>query len=427
MLKSTKEELLGILEKEVVPATGCTEPVAIAYSTAVARHNLDGEVLSVEILVDPYLFKNAMCVGIPGIKERGLDIAAALGLIIGDPEKQLRILEDITPEYLQKAKELIAQKKVSVHIEKQCTSLYIETILVTNQGKIRVITVDNHLNVVKIEKEAQEGEPYNSEGMSNPQHSKKEIQKYNIEEILQAVNDIPIEKISFLQGGFDMNLAIAQEGLSFSNSIGNNIVQIMKKELGSNDMINRAQSLCAGASEARMRGSRMSVMSVAGSGNHGITVFLILAAVAQVSEADKEKSLRAVALSILLTAYIKSYTGTLSAMCGCGVAAGIGASAGVVYLMGGGVNETIGAMRNMVGSISGLICDGAKEGCAYKLALAAGWAVQAAMLALNGSIINQSDGIVTEEFAKMIKNLGYVCSPGMIETNNAIVEIMIQK
>jgi len=186
----------------------------------------------------------------------------------------------------------------------------------------------------------------------------------------------------------------------------------------------KAQFLCSAASEARMSGSKLSAMSSAGSGNHGITVFLTNYAVAEGIGASREALLRALVISNLVTFYIKSYTGTLSAMCGCGVAAGIGASVGVVYLLGGSLKQMMGTILNMIGSIAGIICDGGKEGCSYKLALSAGWAVESALLALKGDPINSSDGILSADFSEVIKNMGYVCNPGMLETNKAIIKVM---
>ncbi len=421
-MSRNEKELLDILKGGVAPASGCTEPAAVAYSAAVARKHQEGELVSLEIWTDPYLYKNGMGVGMPGVKERGLDMAAALGYVVGMPEKELLILDSLSDEIIQKAKELVEQKKITVRINEKFSSLYIETVLTTDKGTRRVVIMNSHLNVVSIDS----GKELIDDKAASNSSSKEtpKIQKYDIEEIIKFVNEVSVEKISFLQDGIDMNEIITKEGLALPGSIGKSFYALIEKNLMSENVVRRAQILCAGASEARMSGVRLPVMSVSGSGNHGITVFMTLAAVVQVFNISKEKYLRGLALSILLTAYIKSFTGTLSAMCGCGVAAGVGASAGVVYLLDGGKKEIMGAMQNMVGSISGMICDGAKEGCAYKLALASGWAVESALLALNGTIINESDGIVSGDFEKMVSNLGYVCTPGMIPTNQSIVKIL---
>lgn len=421
-LKNQDAVLLDILKKEIVPATGCTEPVAVAYSTATARQKVPGEVIKLEIYVDPGLYKNGLRVGIPGIKERGLEMAGALGLVAGCPEKGLRVIEEISREQLEQAKELIRQDKVQVIVKDDCRGLYVETLLQTENGKVRAITKDRHLNIVTVDNGQTE---FSCQWQETQQSTEaKAIQKYSLEDFLCFCETVPLEEIAFLEQGVAMNLALAKEGLLLPDGIGKKLSQLVSEGLMSEDMMYKAKLLCSSASEARMAGSKLAAMSSAGSGNHGITVFLTVFAVAEKIGASHEKLLRSLALSNIITFYIKSYTGTLSAMCGCGVAAGIGASAGVTYLMGGTAKDILGTMINMVGTIAGLICDGGKEGCAYKLALSAGWAVQAALLAIKGATINTTDGILASDFKKIISNMGYVCNPGMVDTNNAIIKVM---
>lgn len=414
--------LLSILKKEIVPATGCTEPVAVAYSTAIARQRLDGVIEKLEILVDGGLYKNGMRVGIPGIKERGLEIAGALGLFGGLPEKDLQVIEDISVEALNKAKELVEQGKVKVSVKENCTNLYIETILYTSKGKICVVTKDRHLNAAVSDNE--ENQMKCESKQAEPDKSSEAIQNYSLEDFLDFSQTIPIDELSLLEQGVNMNLGLAKEGLAMEVGIAKKFEKLVKDGLMHEDLMYRAQLLCAAASEARMAGSKLAAMSSAGSGNHGITVFLTNYAVAEKMGLSRESLLRALALSNLVTFYIKSYTGTLSAMCGCGVAAGIGASVGVVYLLGGSSKEMLGAIINMIGSIAGIICDGGKEGCSYKLALSAGWAVQSALLSMAGAVVNGRDGILSSDFKEVIRNMGYVCNPGMVETNNAIIKVM---
>lgn len=414
--------LLDILKKEIVPATGCTEPVAVAYSTAVARQKTPGNITRLEIHVDPGLFKNGMKVGIPGIKERGLEMAGALGLVAGCPEKGLRVIEEISDEQLQAAKELVNKGIVRIFVKDDSLKLYVETILETDIGRTRVITRDRHLNIVSVDEGQNE---FSCDWQdAKPNTDAKAIQNYSLEDLLRFSNTVPLEEISFLEQGVAMNLALAKEGLVMPDGIGRKLVELVEEGLMSEDMMYKAKLLCSSASEARMAGSKLAAMSSAGSGNHGITVFLTVFAVAEKIGASREKLLRALTLSNLITFYIKSYTGTLSAMCGCGVAAGIGASAGTAYLMGGAAHDILGTMINMVGTLAGLICDGGKEGCAYKLALSAGWAVQSALLALRGAIINTTDGILASDFRRVIQNMGYVCNPGMVDTNKAIIQVM---
>ncbi|HPO76122.1 MAG TPA: L-serine ammonia-lyase, iron-sulfur-dependent, subunit alpha [Sedimentibacter sp.] len=414
--------LLSILKREIAPASGCTEPVAVAYSAAVARKKLKGSVEKLEVVVDGSLYKNGVRVGIPGIKERGLEIAAALGLFAGSPEKGLQVIENISSDALDKAKELVSQGKVSISVKEDCPKLFIETILHTSEGKVRVVTMDRHLNIVNID--SGEGQMNCEWRYAEPDSSNKVIQNYGLEDFLDFAKSVPLDEIAFLNDGIEMNLALAAEGAKMERGIGMKLSKLVEDGMIHENLMYKAQFLCSAASEARMSGSKLSAMSSAGSGNHGITVFLTNYAVAEGIGASREALLRALVISNLVTFYIKSYTGTLSAMCGCGVAAGIGASVGVVYLLGGSLKQMMGTILNMIGSIAGIICDGGKEGCSYKLALSAGWAVESALLALKGDPINSSDGILSADFSEVIKNMGYVCNPGMLETNKAIIKVM---
>ena len=428
MPKKDQKELLELLKKGIKPATGCTEPIAVAYAVAAVREKIKGNLESINIQVDSNIYKNGLMVTIPGTTEKGLSMAGSLGFEAGDAKKGLRVIDSLKEEDIERAKTLISQGKVNLRVKENCNQLNIEVILITSKEKARIIILENHLNIVSIEKTDKDCEFKTFiAGKQKTNSSNKIIQKYDLEHFLEFANEMPIDELSFLEDGVKMNLNIAKEGLTIKDGVGAKFMEMITEGLMSDNMITRAQVLCAAASEARMSGSKLPVMSTSGSGNHGITAFLTIFAVAEKRNLPEEKLMRALALTNLITIFIKSYTGILSAMCGCGVAAGIGASAGVVYLLGGKRDQILGAMYNMVGSISGMICDGAKDGCAYKLALASGWAVQSALLSLKGTVINKTDGIVDADFRKLFKNLGYICNPGMISTNKAIIEVMLDK
>jgi len=427
-LEESQKELLKLLKEGITPATGCTEPIAVAYAVATAKEQIEGYLESIHIQVDSNIYKNGLMVTIPGTTEKGLVAAAAFGFIAGDAKKRFRVIEGLTDEDIIEARRLIKQKKIELSLKRDCTGLDIEVTVLTDREKVRVIILNTHLNIVSIEK-------INLNSQFKPFGRKEQkantfnhqIQKYALEDFLQFSNETSLEELIFLEDGININLKIAQEGMTIKLGVGVKLNEMIHEGIMSDNIISRAQVLCAAASEARMSGSRLPVMSTAGSGNHGITVFLTNFAVAEKRNLSKEKLIRSLALSNLITFFIKSYTGTLSAMCGCGVAAGIGASAGVVYLLGGNKEQILGSLYNMVGSISGMICDGAKNGCAYKLALASGWAVQSALLALKGAIINNTDGIIDPDFKQLFKNLGYLCDPGMVSTDKAIIEVMLDK
>lgn len=422
MSNNHEKVLLDILKSEIVPAAGCTEPVAVAYSCAVARQVIEGQVEALEIWVDPGLYKNGLRVGIPGIKGRGLHLAAALGILCGDPQKELCVIEGLSEEDELKARKLVEQNKIRINIKHDLTRLYIETVLSTDQGKVRVIALDRHLNVVSVEKGGEE-RVFNLDVLPGPDN-KKLIQSFSLEELVNFIDNVSLEEIEFLDEGIVMNERIALEGYGLTGSVSATILELIKKGLMADDLISNVQKMCAAASEARMAGSRLPVMSTTGSGNHGITVFLTNAAAAHKLGTSKERLTRALALSNLITIYIKSFTGPLSAMCGCGVAAGVGASVGIVYQLGGNTGQMFGAMLNMIGSIAGLICDGGKEGCAHKLALSGGWAVESALFSMQGCMVHHTNGILAADFYQLFKNLGYVCGTGMSYTNKTILEVM---
>ncbi len=427
-MEKRQKILLDLLKEGITPATGCTEPIAVAYAVARAREESQGKILSsIEVQVDSNLYKNGLMVTIPGTTEKGLLPAAAFGFLAGNTEKKLRVIEGLTEKDIEDTRELLAQDKIELILNRDYKGLYIEVMLVTDLEKVRVITIGSHLNVVSIEKipKDEHFKPFIIKEKKKNDNG-KQIQQYDLDDFLNFSNDTPLRELSFLEEGVSMNMAIARKGLTMESGVASVLTKLIKDELISDNMITRAQILCAAASEARMAGSNLPVMSTAGSGNHGITVFLTNYAVAEKLKLSQEILLRSLALTNLLTFFIKSYTGTLSAMCGCGVAAGIGASAGVVYMLRGNRAQIMGALYNMVGSISGVICDGAKEGCAYKLALASGWAVQSALLSWRGAIIHNTDGIVVPDFRQLFKNLGYLCDPGMIATDKAILDIMLK-
>jgi len=427
-LGESQKELLKLLEEGITPATGCTEPIAVAYAIATAKEQIEGNLESILVQVDSNIYKNGLMVTIPGTREKGLVAAASFGFIAGDIKRRFRVIEGLTDKDITEARGLIKQKKIELNLKRDCTGLDIEVTILTDREKVRVITLNTHLNIVSIEKIDLNSQfkPFIRKDQKSNIFN-QQIQKYTLEDFLRFSDQIPLEKLLFLEDGVNMNRKIAREGLTIKLGVGVKLNEMIHEGIMSDNIITRAQVLCAAASEARMSGSKLPVMSIAGSGNHGITVFLTSFAVAEKRNLSKEKLIRSLALSNLITFFIKSYTGTLSAMCGCGVAAGIGASAGVVYLLDGNKGQILGSLYNMVGSIPGMICDGAKNGCAYKLALASGWAVQSALLALKGAIINNTDGIIDPDFKQLFKNLGYLCDPGMIATDQAILDVMLKK
>jgi len=304
-LKEKKKEFLKLLKQKITPATGCTEPIAVAYAVAYAKDQIEGNLVSIHVQVDSNIYKNGLMVTIPGTTEKGLVAAAAFGFVAGDVKRSFRVIEGLTDKDIVKARELIKQKKIELSLKRDCTGLDIEVTLLTDKEKVRVNTLDNHLNIVNIEKIDLIGQFKTlRREKQNTNSFNHQIQKYTLEDFLQFSNETPLEELMFLEEGIKMNMEIAQEGLTIKFGVGVKFTEMINEGVMSDNMVTRAQVLCAAASEARMSGSKLPVMSTAGSGNHGITVFLTSFAVAEKSNLPKEKLIRSLALSNLITFFI---------------------------------------------------------------------------------------------------------------------------
>lgn len=419
---------IKILKKEVVPALGCTEPIAVALAAAKAVKVLNKKPEIMEIFVSRNILKNGMGVGIPGTGMTGLHIAAALGAVGGNAEAELEVLKDVTPQDIAIAKDMLSKEQVAIKLKTVPEKLYIEAVCKNGDDYSKVIIKDRHANIVLvqlneqkiIEKQSEEAVEIVSEDI-NVELSVKEI--YNF-----ALN-APFEDIKFILEAAELNKKISEEGLihSYGLSVGKNIHESVKKGLLSDDISSYAISVTAAASDARMAGCTYPVMSTAGSGNQGITATMPVVAVCEKLNLGEEKLARGLVLSNLITIHMKSFIGRLSALCGCGVAASTGSSCAITYLLGGELRNINYAIKNMIADVSGMICDGAKCGCALKIATAVSAAIQCAILAANNTEVSEHDGIIDECVEKTIRNLANIGNNGMVETDKVILDIMVCK
>lgn len=419
-MQMKKEILLKILEAEVTPALGCTEPIAVAYAVAKAKETISDKVEKLNIIVDRNIFKNAMGVGIPGTDKKGLKFAAALAMIAGKSKYKLEVLKDISAEDVIKAQQLLEQDIIHITINKNVRELYIEVIAYASGKSVRVIIEGKHDNVVLIEKD---GQIIYQKKIQPEIQSPAEalIRSFTIADFKQFAEEIELNQIKVVKQGIEMNKRIAEIGIN--NSSGFNFDSDNIKM----DFKQYAKTLTSAACYVRMSGYPLPVMSCAGSGNHGLIAILPIVAVGETKGIEMETVTRGVTLSLLVTIFVKSFTGTLSPVCGCGVAAGIGASAGITYILGGNLTQIEGAIKNMVGGLSGIICDGGKPGCAFKLLISSGTALEAALMALNNVFISSEDGIVDKTAEKSISNLGEVSTEGMHDTDDTILKVMMEK
>lgn len=419
------EYLLRILKQQVKPALGCTEPVAVAWAAAKASSKLKGQAEEISIVVSLNLYKNGMAVGIPGTREKGLEIAAALGAISGNSDKGLEVLEGVKEEDVKKAREFIEESRVRVTVDKKLHGIYIDCSVKSSQEKVRVIVEGGHTNLTAMY--------YNDELIwqqpKNEEEEEASLNGWTIKEIKDKVSEIPIEELEFLMDGVNMNLKVAELGIKnrLGLKVGATLKDLMEQGLLDDNVINRAKILSAAAADARMSGIKEPVMSSAGSGNHGIGAIIPVAVMAKENNWTKDELLRAVALSHLVTYYIKEYTGKLSPICGCSIASGVGTGVSIVWRLGGDDRAIEAVTKNIIGDLAGMVCDGAKGGCAFKLTTSTETAITAAYLALKGVSIEASDGIVGETGEETIKNLGKLSREGMAQADEVILDIMLKK
>ena len=430
-MRDLRTNLIDILKAEVKPAVGCTEPVAVALACAKAKELLGEEVVKNKILVSPNVYKNAMCVGIPGTDRLGLKIAVAMGLVGGKSEEGLTLLEGLTEEQVRESERYVDTTPISIEPLDTKEKVVIDVTLEGENNKSRVIIKTKHDNFVFIQQNdlvlLDQVDGYAEKDEVQTEEKKENIMdNITIQEIVANIEDMDLEDIRFLLDGIEMNMDMAKYGLEnkIGIGVGRGIKESIEEGLLGDGIMTKAMLLTAAASDARMGGAKLPVMSSNGSGNHGLTAILPIVAYAQKYPQSDEKMAKALAISHLITAYVKNFTGRLSAVCGCGVAASTGASAGISWLMDGNINHIYGAIENMIADLSGMICDGAKAGCALKLSSAASAAVQSAVIAKQGYSVPALNGIVGTRVEESIQNLGRVSDKGMQITDEIILNVM---
>jgi len=421
--------IIQILKNQVKPALGCTEPGAVALAVARAKEILGEEVKKLNIVVNKNILKNGLGVGIPGTRERGLVFGAALALIIGKSQYGLEVFKDVNDESIQRAFKIMNDRMINLELDKNAESLFISVEAIGARDRSKVVIKDSHTNMVFESKNditlINNGAENNGVKVKEEKKLdvKNEIKKFNIDDLIEYATNIDIHDLAFIQEGIDMNMRLAHVGVSEELGVG------YGKYLYStaNDPYSKAKALTAGASEARMSGYPLPVMSSAGSGNHGLVAIIPVNVVGTELGISKEKIIRSVTLSHLVTIYIKSYLGALSPICGCGVAAGVGCAAGLTYLMDGSKDQIKGAIGNMIAGITGMICDGAKLGCASKLSISVDASVEAARMALRDIFIPSDNGILGDTAEQTIINLAQVSTVGMNKTDDIILDVMLSK
>ena len=437
-MTNREAEIIELIKKEVKPALGCTEPIAVALAVAKAMEIMEehsecpsgwkySDEYAVKVEVSGNILKNGMGVGIPGTGMVGLHIAAALGAACGKSSYGLEVLHDLDEHSISKAKQMVEEQRVCIGIADTPLKLYVKA-TVTYGGRDAYAVIENdHDNIVETGLDESILTSSRKEEACSEQKNTLDYH-LTVKEIFEFATSVAYEDISFILESRTLNLALAEEGLkgTYGLRVGQAISAAANREVFGQDFLSYAMALTAAASDARMAGCTMAAMSNSGSGNQGITVTMPVIAYSIKYNTCDEQLARALVLSHLIAIHIKGYLGKLSALCGC-VIASTGSSCGLVYLRGGDYEQICSAIKNMIGNITGMVCDGAKVGCAMKVASGVSSALQSAVLAREGVCISEHDGIIEKDIEKTIQNLGKIGSVGMQHTDDMILNIMVCK
>lgn len=423
MTSSRQDQLIALIQEQIRPAVGCTEPGAAAYAAAVAAQTLGETPERLTVSVSRNILKNAMGVGIPGTDMVGLPIAVALGALCGDASAGLAVLHNITDEDVAQAQKLVDAQGVQVCLSDHPQKLYIDVLAEAGEHSARTVIAGTHTNIIRIEKDGQcistgDGAEESGAAGGGVELSLKEIDDF--------VRSVSSEKLNFLRECINMNSAISQEGLEhpYGLGIGQSIYETLPEN---NSEENYALAVTCAAADARMGGCTLPVMSSCGSGNQGLTATLPVIAVARKRGLSEEDTFRALAYSLLVTIHVKQHLGKLSALCACSVGASIGTACALTYLDGGTLQQIGHCVDNVVADVSGVICDGAKAGCALKIATGVSSAFRGAMLAMKNRNASALDGIVGRDPEASVDNLGNLCNTGMLDTDRVILDMLVCK
>ena len=425
------EELTRLIREDMKPALGVTEPGAIAFATARAKAETEGEVLRVEVALNSGMYKNAYTCGIPGSDAYGNLQAAALGVVAADPAKGLESLDGITDADNEAAAKMVRDGRVHVTLDHMGSEITIDATVYTETDTCSVHIGGTHTHIQWIEKN---GEIVFGEKTERQEESEEAetpvIHRYTLQQILEYVKQVPTKEISFIREAFSMNIELLEEGIhSKKTTIGPMLLRANNGKIISEDARKTAQLMCNGAIEARVLGLSSPAMSITGSGAHGIIATMPLFAYYEVNYEviDDDILLRATALSYLITMYIKEYSGRLSAFCGCGIAAGTGMACGLGYLRGASEAQQTMIIQNMASGLTGMICDGGNQGCAMKGMVAVDAAFRSVDMAMQNVCIDAIHGINGRTPEDTMRNMGRIASPGMVKTEEVIVDIMKNK
>lgn len=426
----TSEERTAIwklMQQEIVPAIGCTEPISVALCTAGACGVLQHKAERIDAYLSANIIKNAMGVGIPGTGMTGLPIAIALGALKGKKEDGLELLKGITAEDVEQAKQFIREQRIAIHLYQETEEkLYIEVRCTSGNHTSRAIISGAHTRFIYIGlddrtllERPEEAPLKNAIEIAPP---------LTFRTIYEFAKVSPLEELYFILEGARMNMVVAEEALTrqYGHNVAGTLMQRKGRKVFGDNLHSRMVIATAGACDVRMDGAMVPVMSNSGSGNQGIAATVPVMTFAEEEGCSEESLIRALTLSSLLIIYIKQHLGKLSALCGC-VVASTGSACGITWLMGGSYSQIIFAAKNMIANITGMICDGAKPSCALKIASGVSTATLSAVMAMEDEGVTAQEGIIDEDIDQTIRNLALIGNKGMKETDRLVLNIMTTK
>lgn len=424
------ENFIELAKSEMKPSMGCTEPVAIGLAVSNTCVHLEKPATKIKVKISSNIFKNAFCVKLPNTEESGIKLASALGYLLAKENNDMEILKDISPELMSEAKELL--KNNFVEIESMPDSrFYIEVLAINETENVKTITLDKHDNLVKVEKNGKiilNKLEEKTEEKSN-EKEKIDISKFTVKELVEIAETIDVKELEFLTECINMNVAASEEGFQkdYGMHIGRTIKRLVEEKTLSDDLVNYVKMTVSSAGDMRMGGGSLSAMTVSGSGNQGFQTTLPVIAAAKYLELPREIMLRALFMSILIMIRMKCKLGALSPICGA-MLGGTAASGALTWMLGGkSIEEITGAMNNMFANVSGMMCDGAKDGCAAKLCCCSGEAVLSAKYSIAGVRACKTDGIVSEKMEDTIDNIAQLSNEGMKEIDKNVIDILSRK
>ena len=432
MTPSERTSIIELIKREVIPAIGCTEPIAVALCVAKATEILGCKPHRIEAHLSANILKNAMGVGIPGTGMIGLPIAIALGALIGKSEYGLEVLKECTPDAVEAGKRMIADEAISIKLKEGITEkLYIEitasaATTASSATTATAIIAGGHTNFIYL---SHNGEVLLDAPLKSSAKQSEDKTALTLKKVYDFATTTPLEEIEFILEAQRLNKAAAET--SFKGRYGHQLGRTLKEStremsiLG-NNTFSKILSYTTAACDARMAGVMVPVMSNSGSGNQGITATLPITIYAEENNKSREELIRALTLSHLTVIYIKQSLGRLSALCGCVVAA-TGSSCGITYLMGGGYNQISFAVQNMIATLTGMVCDGAKPSCSLKIASGVSTSLLSAILAMEEKCVSSVEGIIDNDVDKSILNLTRIGSESMNETDHTVLDIMTHK